>query len=79
VEEEEAEEKIRLKQYVRRGESHRFFWVGRLTANHQYFNLGLGFELELLIYSMVDPLNPGYREGNNDVQCILYTIQPLGH
>jgi hypothetical protein len=33
--------KIILKTSMKSFESRRFFWVGRLTANKQYFNLGL--------------------------------------
>ena len=32
--------KKKLKTAIKSFESHRFFWVGRLTANKQYFNLG---------------------------------------
>jgi hypothetical protein len=32
---------IILKTAIKSFESHRFFWVGRPTANNQYFNLGL--------------------------------------
>ena len=32
---------IILKTAIKSFESHKFFWVGRLTANNQYFNLGL--------------------------------------
>ena len=33
--------KIILKKAIKSFESHAFFWIGRLMANKQYFNLGL--------------------------------------
>ena len=39
--------KKNLKTAIKSFESHRFIWVGRLTANKQHFNLGLKHSKEI--------------------------------